>query len=164
MLDFYRRLPGLYKRTACAKMIGLVISLIFIVLMNTIFEFTGSAYFLWGLLLWYPTLGGIIGIMGVMDKYPILNIKLTYIRGAMIGGFMNLLLGLMAFEQVAGVYKTIFGSIPGDGAVFCGLILEGVLVGLFMDYVVTKKHGEGEPLMHLKGESGYDVKLHDSEL
>lgn len=165
MLDFYDKLNGLYKRAVCTKMIGFIFSLFIVLTMIYGYGYTKNVYFLWGMLFWYPTIGGIMGLMGLMDKHPLFpNFKFVYVRGILIGGFMNFMLTLIAFNQIADVARTLLGPNLSNGTVFCLAILEGAMVAGFMDWVATKKYGEGEQLMHVKGESGYEVKLHDSEL
>ena len=72
--------------------------------------------------------------------------KLTYWRGAMIGGFMNLIFCLAAYTQVLSMSKDYGLNYSGWSLVICGVI-EGVIIGFLMDYFLTKKFGEGPVIL-----------------
>jgi hypothetical protein len=57
-----------------------------------------------GLLLWYFTMGGIIGIVGLLDIHPVLYIRLPWwVRGPSVGGWMNVVLVFFAYDLMAEV-------------------------------------------------------------
>ena len=134
--------PSLVTRVAVGKLIGLIIGL--------------SAFFLfplmmpeaapmqrWGILVWYITFGAIIGVFGVMVRMPVLGFAFPWwCRGALIGGWLNFAMALMAYDQLAGVMLAMFG----EGGLFVSpfwIVAEGVMVGLIADYFATRCGGEG---------------------
>ena len=98
-----------------------------------------------GVLLWYPTVGAFIGVFGVFAKHPILNLPMHwYFRGALIGGWMNLLLVLFAYDQFVQLTDS-WNHAYGLYISPYWLILEGVIIGMAMDYLLTRWFGEGLP-------------------
>gem|GEM_PF-5389144 len=64
----------------------------------------------------------------------------------MMGAFMNLLLVLLAYDSLVSIANAYQINISA-GSLIAATILEGALVGLFMDYVTTKMFGEGAELL-----------------
>ena len=55
-----------------------------------------------GLVLWYATLGAIVGVFGVWDRHPVLDFPMPWwVRSTFIGAWMNLVLVLMAYDTLA---------------------------------------------------------------
>lgn len=127
----------LIYRIATAKLIGLFIG-IGACLITLQLDLPVSTGQLWGLFLWYPTVGAIIGIMGVIDHHPILNVRIPWwFRGPFMGAWMNLLIGLFAGDLMLAF--TNEAGLPGAGihlAVFW-FVLEGLFVGGLMDFAGT---------------------------
>jgi len=98
-----------------------------------------------GILFWYPTLGAIIGMFGVFTYHPILNFSMPWwLRGAVLGGWMNFLVTLFAYDQICTMVMALFGEYSGYVSPFI-MVLEGVLIGLLMDFLLTRWFGEGWP-------------------
>lgn len=147
LTKMYGKLNGFYKRITWGKTSGLILSLIGVFgIMLTLDNYHNYTALLWAMVFWYPTVGAIIAIMGVMDYHPVLKMKLTYWRGAMVGGFMNLVFVLAAYTQLLSMSKDYGLNYSGWSLVICGVI-EGVIVGFLMDYFLTKKFGEGPALL-----------------
>ena len=97
----------------------------------------------WGILLWYVTFGAIIGVHGVYDRLPIFDIRLPcWLRGAAIGAWLNFVLVFFAHEPMQAMLTAAFGT-PLSPFWFA---LEGAILGLIMDIIVTKAAGEGEAI------------------
>jgi hypothetical protein len=97
-----------------------------------------------GVLLWYTMMGAMIGVFGVMDYHPILKMRMpAWFRGVVIGGSMNLILLLIAYDALEPhlVTATVFTNISPFWIVF-----EGAVLGLIIDMFITKKTGEGASL------------------
>ena len=57
-------------------------------------------------------MGGIIGIVGVLDTHPVLYIRLPWwVRGPSVGGWMNVVLVFFAYDLMAEVILKFTG--PG---------------------------------------------------
>lgn len=135
--------PSLIRRAAIGKTIGLVFGLIsfFIVPMITP-EVTLT--FRFGVALYLIMMGGFIGIMGVFTYHPVLHMPMPWwVRGPMIGGFMMLVLWMIAQPQFDAVAIAMFGenSIFSSGA---WSIVDGLVIGSLMSFLATRFGGEGK--------------------
>jgi hypothetical protein len=134
--------PSLVTRIAIGKGLGFLIGLIGMFSIPYFAPETGWM-FRWGVLLWYATLGAVVGMFGVFTWHPVLKLPLPWwFRASLVGGWMNFVLVLFAFDHFAAMMTTIFGA---DG-IFQSpfwFTLEGALVGLIIGYFATKFGGEG---------------------
>ena len=97
----------------------------------------------WGVLLWYITLGGIIGLFGVFNRHPVLRMNLPWwFRGPFIGGWMNFLLALIAHDKLAAMMSASFGAGSALASPFW-LVAEGMVIGLIIAYLAFRFGGEG---------------------
>ncbi len=134
--------PSLVTRVAIGKTLGLVVGLI---------GFFCLPYFMpdagwllrWGILLWYTTLGAIIGMFGVFTWHPVLKLPLPWwFRAPLLGGWMNFVLTFFAYDVMQAAMIAMFGE---NGLLLSPFwfALEGAIVGLFIGYFATKIGGEG---------------------
>ena len=134
--------PSLVTRIAVGKAVGLVIGLI---------GFISLPYFLpdagwlirWGILLWYTTLGAIIGLVGVFTWHPVLKLPMPWwFRGALMGAWMNFVLTFFAYDTMAAMMTALFGA---DGILSSPFwfTAEGAVVGLLIAFCATRLGGEG---------------------
>ena len=97
----------------------------------------------WGILLWYTTVGAIIGVFGVYTRHPILNLPLPWwVLAPAIGAWMNFVLTFFAYEVMGDMLLAMFGR----GGVLQSpfwFAAEGALVGLVIGYFATRFGGEG---------------------
>lgn len=135
--------PSLVTRVAIGKITGFFIGLIgFICLPYFMPEV--SLLFRWGILLWYLTLGAIIGAFGVFTYHPILKISLPwFFRAPVLGAWMNFVLVLLSYQAMQDLMLGVFGE-SGMFASPFWLVLEGAIVGLIIGYLATRFAGEGE--------------------
>ena len=133
---------SLMYRVGVGKAIGFIIGLMgFVVLPILVHE--PSMLLRIGILFWYPTLGAIIGMFGAFAHHPVLNFPLPWwLRGALVGGWMNLLLTLFAYDQIGTLIMAIFGEYSQYVSPF-SMVLEGALIGVMMDYFLTSWFGDG---------------------
>jgi len=134
--------PSLTTRIIVGKVIGLLFGLAGFVLLP--FLWPDSELMLrWGVLLWYTTLGAIIGVFGVYDWHPILRLPLPWwVRAPLIGGWMNFVLTLFAYDTL----QAFLRQVPGiDGLLLSPFwfVPEGALVGLVIGFFATRIGGEG---------------------
>jgi len=134
----------LMKRVAIAKTVGFIIGIIGFFLIPLIMP-DASTMFLVGIILWTTIIGGMIGIMGIMDYHPVLKMKMpACFRGAIVGGSLNLALVMLAYNDMSALMNTatIFA-----GASPFWLIFDGIIIGIIIDKIATKKAGEGPSLI-----------------
>jgi hypothetical protein len=96
-----------------------------------------------GVLFWYPTMGAFVGLFGIFSQHPVLKLRLPWwFRGALIGGWMNFVLTLIAYEQICAVVMAVFGEYSAFASPFW-MVAEGAIIGMMMDLILTKYFGEG---------------------
>jgi hypothetical protein len=143
--------PSLTLRIGLGKLIGFVIGALGFVFLPFIAP-ESSMMLRMGFLLWYTTLGAIIGVFGVYNHHPVINLPLPWwVRAPLIAGWMNFVLVLFAYDQFAYLMQavTVWGSTLGMGTLTSPywFIGEGVLIGLLMGWACTRIGGEGRELM-----------------
>ena len=102
--------PSLVTRIGIGKAVGFVIGLAgFIVL--PFFAPESSLAMRWGILLWYTTLGAIIGVFGVFTSHPILKMPFPWwVRAPILGAWMNFVLTLFAYDSFRAIMIAGFGA------------------------------------------------------
>ena len=134
--------PSLTTRIAIGKAIGFLIGLAGFVSFPWFMPEAGWLI-RWGFLLWYTTLGAIIGMFGVFTWHPVLKLSMPWwIRDPFIGAWMNFVLTLFAYDMLTQAMEAIFGL---DGVLSSPFwfVAEGAVVGLIIGYVATCFGGEG---------------------
>jgi hypothetical protein len=135
--------PSLVTRIGIGKVIGLVFGFI---------GFIAVPYFLpeaswllrWGILLWYTTVGAIIGVFGVFTYHPILKLPFPWwVRAPLLGAWMNFVLTFFAFDTMQSMMLSAFGENGLLNSPFW-FTAEGAIIGLIMGYFATKFGGEGK--------------------
>jgi hypothetical protein len=135
--------PSLTTRIIIGKTIGLVIGLTGFVLLP--FFYPEAGWLLrWGVLLWYTTIGAIIGVFGVYTRHPILNLPMPWwFRAPILGAWMNFVLTFFAYDTMREVMVGMFGDQGVMSSPFW-FTAEGAVVGLVIGYVATRFGGEGK--------------------
>jgi len=135
--------PSLVTRMAIGKGIGFLFGLAGFIILPFIFP-EADWQLRWGLLLWYTTMGAIIGVFGVFTYHPILKLPFPWwIRAPFVGAWLNFVLTFFVYDTIKAMLVTMFG----DGGIFNSpfwLVAEGALVGLVIGYFATKFGGEGK--------------------
>jgi hypothetical protein len=135
--------PSLITRIAVGKGVGFVVGLAGFLLLPF---FVPEAGWLirWGVLLWYTTLGAIIGVFGVVTYHPVLKLPMPWwVRAPFLGAWMNFVLTFFAYDTMKDMLVAMFGA---EGALTSPFwfVLEGALVGLLIGYLATRFGGEGK--------------------
>ena len=131
--------PSLLTRIAVGKGIGLIFGLLGFFLTPVLYPDIGLFTRI-GILLWYPTMGAMIGMFGVMNWHPLIHLPLPWwFRATVIGAWMNLVLVFFAHAEVSAVMASAIGT---EASPFW-LVAEGGLVGALIGYLATKAGGEG---------------------
>ncbi|MDP6437334.1 MAG: hypothetical protein QF790_08950 [Gammaproteobacteria bacterium] len=140
--------PSLLTRIAIGKAIGLVVGLIgFFALPYFMPE--DNMLFRWGILLWYTTVGGVIGVMGVITYHPVLRLPMSWwFRAPLVGAWMNFVLAFFIYDILAAMLVGTFGEDSLLQSPFW-LVAEGALVGLLIGFFATRFGGEGKAAMDM---------------
>ena len=135
--------PSLTTRILIGKSLGFLIGLIGFFLIPLFLPDAG--YMLrFGVLFWYTTIGAVIGLFGVYDHHPVLRLPLPWwLRSTFLGGWMNLLLTLFTYDQMALWMTQLFGVNGALQSPFW-FTVEGMIVGLLIGYFATRFGGEGK--------------------
>ena len=134
--------PSLVTRIAIGKGVGFAVGLAGFLLLPF---FAPEAGWLirWGVLLWYTTLGAIIGMFGVFDYHPILKLPMPWwVRAPVLGAWMNFVLTFFAYDTMKDMLVAMFGA-EGTLTSPFWFTLEGAIVGLLIGYLATRFGGEG---------------------
>jgi len=146
-MKIYDKLGTLGKKIFWGKMIGFLLSILGVLSIIVLVEgYQAYTKFLYAVLLWYPMLGAMITLSSVMEEYPIFKWKLYLWRGVLIGAVFNFIFALLAYEKIVSLFEAFLNVELSEGVIISVVVLEGVLVGLLIDYVTTKKFGEGRKL------------------
>lgn len=135
--------PSLMLRVAVGKVIGLAFGLAGFIFLLTFYPEAGWMT-AWGILLWYTTVGAIIGVFGVFTYHPVLRMPLPWwFRAPLLGAWMNFVLTFFAYDVMEEMMITMFG-VTGALASPFWFTLEGAIVGLVIGYFATRIGGEGQ--------------------
>lgn len=135
--------PSLITRIAIGKFIGLVFGLIGFIFL-TYFLPDAGWLLRWGVLLWYTTVGAIIGVFGVFTYHPILKLPMPWwFRAPLIGAWMNFVLTFFAYDVMQSMMIALLGENGWLTSPFW-FILEGALIGLLIGFLATRYGGEGK--------------------
>ena len=108
--------PSLMTRIGIGKAVGFVIGLVAFFLLPLLVP-EMSSMMRWAMLLWYTTLGAIIGVFGVFTYHPILKIPFPWwVRAPLIGAWMNFVLTLFAYDGLQAMMISVFGTDPAREA------------------------------------------------
>jgi hypothetical protein len=134
--------PSLTTRIAIGKAIGFVFGLAGFIFLP--FFYPEAGWLLrWGILLWYTTVGAIIGVFGVYTRHPILNLPMPWwFRAPLLGAWMNFVLTFFAYDTMSDVMTGMFGEQGLLTSPFW-FTAEGAVVGIVIGYVATRFGGEG---------------------
>lgn len=135
--------PSLITRIAIGKAIGLFFGLIGFICLPYFLP-DASWLFRWGILLWYTTIGAVIGVFGVFTYHPILKLPLPWwFRASIVGAWMNFVLTFFAYDTMQAMMISLFGESGLISSPFW-FIAEGAIIGLIMGYFATRFGGEGK--------------------
>lgn len=135
--------PSLITRIAIGKTIGFLFGLMGFIFLP--YFYPDVDWLLrWGILLWYTTLGAIIGVFGVITYHPLLKLPLPWwFRAPLMGAWMNFVLTFFAYEVMQAIMLVMFGDNGMLTSPFW-FTAEGALVGLIIGYFATRLGGEGK--------------------
>ncbi|MBT4989701.1 MAG: hypothetical protein HOM96_04105 [Rickettsiales bacterium] len=106
-----------------------------------------SLMFLSGFVLWYTTMGAVIGVFCYINWYPILGRPISWwFISAYIGIWMNFIQTLISFDKFKEISTIIFGTNSILSSPFW-FILEGAIVGLIIGCFITHFAGKDKNLI-----------------
>ena len=134
--------PSLITRIAVGKAVGFAVGLVGFLFMSTYLP-EADAMLSWGILLWYTTLGAIIGVFGVFTHHPILKLPMPWwCLGPLLGAWMNFVLMLFVYDIMQEMLVVLFaGNRIMQSPLW--LVFEGAVIGLAIGYFATRFGGEG---------------------
>ena len=137
---------SLITRIAIGKAIGFLFGLVGFISLPYFLP-DASSLFRWGILLWYTTLGAVIGMFGVFTYHPILKLPFPWwFRATVVGAWMNFVLTFFAFDTMQAMMFRVFGE---NGMVTSPFwfTAEGAIIGLIIGYFATRFGGEGKGII-----------------
>ena len=135
--------PSLITRIAISKLIGFLFGLIGFIFLPCFLP-EASLLFRWGILLWYTTMGAVIGVFGVITYHPVLKMPLPWwFRGVLLGAWMNFVLTFFAFDVMQAMLFSMFGE---NGLLISPFwfVAEGAIIGFIIEFFATRFGGEGK--------------------
>lgn len=134
--------PSLITRIAVGKAIGLIFGLAGFLFLRLYLPGTPETL-QWGILLWYTTVGALIGVFGVFARHPILKLPMPWwFRAPVIGAWMNFVLILFIYDTIGTMLVMLFPE--GTFTSPFWFVAEGALVGLVIGFFATRFGGEGK--------------------
>lgn len=134
--------PSLILRIGAGKAAGLVIGLIGYFVMPLLAPDT-DLLLRWGILLWYTTMGAMIGVFGIFDHHPVLQFPMPWwLRAPLLGAWMNFVIVFFTYDLMAAFMNGLLGG-PDIWTSPFWLVAEGAVIGFVIGFVATKVGGEG---------------------
>lgn len=132
--------PSLTIRIAVGKGVGLLIGLAGFFMMPALWP-EADPMLRWGILLWYTTVGAVVGVFGVMNWHPVLRLPLPWwVRAPLVGGWLNFVLTFFAYDQMAAAIQGMLGMALSPFT----FVLEGMIAGALIGGLATWLGGEGK--------------------
>lgn len=134
--------PSLFNRLAAGKLVGLIVGLVFFFTIPLVWP-SAELTLRWGVLLWYPLVGAVIGLVGIYRRHPVLQLPMPWwVRAPLVGAWMNFVLAFFCFPVLVALYQDLWPSLPAWAAPLL-LALEGAVVGAIIGAIATHVGGDG---------------------
>jgi hypothetical protein len=134
--------PSMFLRIAYGKTIGFVFAGAGILLFSDWYADITVAQ-KWGFVLYYTVIGALVGLTGIMTYNPAIKLRMAWwFRGPWIGAWMNFVLMLFIYDDLTALQTEMFGANSTLSSPWW-FVVEGAILGLFMDFICTKFAGEG---------------------
>jgi hypothetical protein len=131
--------PSILTRIAVGKGVGFLIGLAGFIIMPMLWP-EAPELLRWGILLWYATLGAVVGVFGVLNYHPLLMLPMPWwVRAPLVGGWMNFVLTFFAYDQMQAAIVAMLGVSMSP----FWFTLEGAIVGAIIGGLATWIGGEG---------------------
>ncbi|MCF7830616.1 hypothetical protein K9M41_01280 [Candidatus Gracilibacteria bacterium] len=157
MFFFHKKTKTLKRRMANSKGIGLGIGLLGGFWLLPYYMGTDLTLSLqWGIVLWYLTFGAVIGLGGLLTVCPWMGKKCPFYgagswrplwRGGFTGAWLNFVLAIIMYDTFAEI-MSYFSSLPfANMDIVLLAVIEGFIIGAFIDLLSTKFGGEGKEIL-----------------
>lgn len=94
--------------------------------------------FAWGILALFISIGGIVGILGIIQRIPVLNIPLPpVVRGGAMGAWFTFLCVLFGYDMIGAALQNI-SYLPAFMHNPFWMIFDGLVVGAVIDVIATR--------------------------
>jgi hypothetical protein len=134
--------PSLVTRIAIGKGIGAIVGLLGLIFLPYFLPDVGWLPRI-GILLWYTTVGAIIGVFGVFTWHPVIRLPMPWwVRAPFVGAWMNFVLAFFAYDLMKAMLTSMFGPEGFLSSPFW-FALEGAVFGIIVGYFATRFGGEG---------------------
>lgn len=134
----------LFKRILLTKWFGFFFWLLWFIMIPYVL-WTSDLMLRFAFLFWYTTMWAFIWVMWFVTKHPYFNFHFPYyVRGAIIGGWMNFVLALFMFDRLVVLFQNSVFSWMNP----FWIIAEWILIWLILDTIGTKYAGEWKDLIH----------------
>lgn len=128
-----RRKSAIFYATASAKSVTLVLGIAAWWMLEA-FSSQGADAALWPVVLWYLTIGGIVGVLNIYEYERVLNIRIAWwFRAPFSALWMNLMLIAMAPNAVE--HYAVTANLLGSGSAVGWFLTEGAVVGVVCGFV-----------------------------
>ena len=135
--------PSLTTRITIGKLVGLVFGIIGFATLPYLMN-EPDLLLRWGVLLWYTTMGAIIGVFGIYTSHPVFKLPMPWwCRAPLIGAWLNFVLTLIAYDRFETLLVAMFGQQSGLTSPWL-FVLEGAFVGIIIGYFATRFGGQGK--------------------
>ena len=131
--------PSMVARVATGKTIGFFYGLLIAYLVHGMLP-DASLALLVGLVLWYTIIGALVGLCGVFRFYVFFTLK-WWFRGPWVAMWMTLTLALLSIDFMPEILAELELT---TNLYIVQAIIEGIVLGLVMDFLATKFGGEGK--------------------
>lgn len=127
----------LMTRATIAKSLGFLAGIVGFVATRAVAP-NADSLFAWGILGLFISIGGIVGIIGVIKRVPIFNIPLPpVVRGAVMGGWFTFLCVLFGYDMIGKAFQTI-SYLPEFMHNPFWMVFDGVVLGATIDVVASR--------------------------
>jgi len=131
--------PSIMTRITVGKGVGFLIGLAVFVALPWLWPEV-PPLLRWGILLWYTTMGAVVGVFGVLSQNPVLMLPMPWwVRAPVVGAWLNFVLTFFAYDQMqAGLVGMLGMSLSPFW-----FVAEGAVVGAIIGGLATRIGGEG---------------------
>ncbi|MXU66193.1 DUF4175 domain-containing protein [Oceanomicrobium pacificus] len=139
--------PSLMLRITVAKIFGLVVGIGWAIMLTAMPQ--AGIFDLLGYLLWWVTLGAMVGAFGVIDWLPVLNRRFTWwLRGPWIAGWLGLVAVMLAYGDMAALLQSYFQGFHLFNSPWW-FVAACALFGLVCDLIATIAAGDGKETVQM---------------
>lgn len=137
----HSRQAPILTRVAVAEMAGLLIGILAFALLPAFLPDIDDRR-LWGILLWYPTLGAAVALVDMVEDDALPVPVPWWLRAAVVGAWLNFIATLLVYDMMAAFMAAAFGA-AGEHLSPYWFVAEGAAAAVLIGYLVTRFGGDG---------------------